>query len=96
MQQSDVYQLVDSGNGEKLERFGKMLISRPSSVCIWKPRHKDLWSKADASYDPKAARWNIKKGLVQDAVWEAIFAGCKLRLVFSPSTRRICRSWAII
>ena len=76
----DSYELLDSGNGEKLERFGKVIIRRPSSVCIWKPRHKELWNKVDANYDPKAVAWKAHKRQVQDLVWDTIFADCTLRL----------------
>ena len=77
---TDLYELLDSGDGEKLERFGNIIARRPSSVCIWKRRHNDLWSRAEVSYDPKAACWSSKRGLVQDLVWDSVFAGCKLRL----------------
>ena len=77
---NDSYELLDSGNGEKLERFGRVIIRRPSSVCIWKPGKKELWNKVDAIYDPKAVSWKVSKGKVQDLVWETIFADCRLRL----------------
>lgn len=77
---SNSYELLDSGNGEKLERFGKIIIRRPSSVCIWKPREKELWGNADASFEPKAAIWKVKKGQVQDLIWETVFADSKLIL----------------
>lgn len=47
----DDYDLLDSGNGRRLERFGKYIISKPDPQTIWKP-HLDLaqWQKADAKY----------------------------------------------
>lgn len=77
---NDLYELLDSGDGEKLERFGRIVVRRPSSVCIWKRAKKDLWNKPDAFYDPKAAIWKVSRGQVQDLVWETVFAGCRLRL----------------
>ena len=31
------YELIDSGNGEKLERFGKFILVRPEPQAIWSP-----------------------------------------------------------
>jgi len=29
------YELIDSGDGEKLERFGKFILIRPEPQAIW-------------------------------------------------------------
>ena len=45
------YELLDSGNGKRLERFGKYIISRPDPQAIWKSNLTDTnWEKADAKY----------------------------------------------
>lgn len=44
------YELLDSGNGRKLERFGRYIIDRPSLSAIWKPTHEKEWSKAEAIF----------------------------------------------
>lgn len=47
------YQLIDSGEGEKLERFGKFMLIRPEPQAIWKKvlSHAE-WSKlANARFD---------------------------------------------
>jgi 23S rRNA (cytosine1962-C5)-methyltransferase len=31
------YELIDSGNGEKLERFGKYILRRPEPQAVWSP-----------------------------------------------------------
>ncbi|MCB0762637.1 MAG: class I SAM-dependent methyltransferase [Flavobacteriales bacterium] len=36
-QPHDAYELIDSGNGLKLERFGKYTLIRPEVTAIWKP-----------------------------------------------------------
>lgn len=45
------FELIDSGNGEKLERWGKYVFRRPDPQTIW-PYRKDisLWDKADGTY----------------------------------------------
>jgi len=35
------YELLDSGNGRKLERFGKIMTDRPDTQAIWMPLKTD-------------------------------------------------------
>ena len=46
------YELIDSGNFEKLERFGEYVLIRPEPQAIWEPMHAmDDWKKqADAHF----------------------------------------------
>ena len=43
------YKIIDAGDGEKLERVGNFLISRPDSQIIW-AKQKDKWENLDAIY----------------------------------------------
>jgi len=46
------YDLIDSGNGQRLERFGKFILVRPDPQVIWKPqKDNSFWEKADAVYE---------------------------------------------
>ncbi len=38
------YQLIDSGDGQKLEQFGEFLIQRPCSQALWQKRDPDQWT----------------------------------------------------
>ena len=60
------YELLDTGEGEKLERFGRYVVRRPEPQAIWR---KSLpvreWLKADASFlrDTKSeerGEWKLK------------------------------------
>lgn len=45
------YTLIDSGDEQKLERFGDVLLSRPSAQAVWRPQlPKAAWDKADATF----------------------------------------------
>ena len=45
------YELIDTSEGERLERWGKYLLIRPDPQIIWKNEKKSpLWEKADAMY----------------------------------------------
>ncbi len=53
------YELIDSGDGKRLERFGKYIISKPDPQAIWKPNlNTDVWQKADAIYLDEEKKWN--------------------------------------
>ena len=41
------YELVDSGGGEKLERFGSRTLRRPDPQALWRPR----WSGSDSAWE---------------------------------------------
>jgi 23S rRNA (cytosine1962-C5)-methyltransferase len=47
------YELVDSGNGQKLERYGPYEFIRPEPQAIWKPALKEKrWQSAHAVFQP--------------------------------------------
>src|SRR5262245_2222114 len=46
------YALLDSGGGEKLERFGDITIARPSSLSCWRRKRPEAWEGAHARFDP--------------------------------------------
>ena len=59
------YGLLDSGDGKKLERYGKYVVVRPEPQCWWSPRlDADAWAAADAVFDPtdedEAGHWRFR------------------------------------
>lgn len=45
------YELLDSGAGRKLERFGDYVLDRPCSQAVWRPSlQTDVWRKADGFF----------------------------------------------
>lgn len=56
------YELLDSGSGKRLERFGKYIISKPDPQAIWKPHlSQNDWDKADATYLEEKRGWSKNK-----------------------------------
>jgi len=59
------YALLDSGDGKKLERYGRFTVVRPEPQCFWAPGRPKLWEKADAVFDPDGdedeGRWRFSK-----------------------------------
>ena len=63
------YQLVDSGNGEKLERFGKFFLRRPDPQALWRPQFTpERWESADACFIRESDRGGRWRGSVPK-VW---------------------------
>ena len=44
------YEVLDTGDGEKLERWGKIILRRPDPQTIWPKADEALWKKAQAHY----------------------------------------------
>jgi 23S rRNA (cytosine1962-C5)-methyltransferase len=45
------YALIDSGDGRKLERFGRFTIERPELQALWRPAlEPGVWLRADAAF----------------------------------------------
>jgi 23S rRNA (cytosine1962-C5)-methyltransferase len=62
------FELLDSGGGRKLERYGRFTVVRPEPQCLWRPRlEATAWDKADAMFDPEgeedAGRWRFPRPL---------------------------------
>ena len=63
------YELIDSGNFAKLERFGRQTLWRPEPQAVWTPSLSPAeWSKrADAHFtrskqNPESGDWSLKPG----------------------------------
>ena len=63
------YELLDSGSGQKLERFGKFVLARPDKESLWN-KNLDIksWSGADFCFEREGqkTKWKIKSGLPKD------------------------------
>ena len=44
------YEVLDTGNGEKLERWGDVILRRPDPQTIWPKADPALWRQAQAHY----------------------------------------------
>ncbi|NLX77629.1 MAG: SAM-dependent methyltransferase [Clostridiaceae bacterium] len=61
------YELIDTGNGEKLERWGRYILRRPDPQVIWpKSGDEKAWERADAHYHRSKSgggSWEFKRKL---------------------------------
>ncbi|MDR3558529.1 MAG: class I SAM-dependent methyltransferase, partial [Candidatus Pacebacteria bacterium] len=92
------YELLDSGDSEKLERFGKYVLSRPDPQALWQKKlSPDQWAKADGIFsrvadesDGEDAKgkanskggWKLKAGTPEK--WSLGFAGLKFFVEPTP------------
>ena len=44
------YELLDSGEGAKLERFGEVVLARPETQALWATQKPELWKSAAATF----------------------------------------------
>nr|ALS90682.1 TIGR00095: RNA methyltransferase, RsmD [uncultured bacterium] len=74
------YALLDSGDGLKLERFGKYVFVRPESQAMWKRSLEAEWKQAHAVFQPtgeeSGGHWDFKKKMEEK--WE-------MRYILDPS-----------
>lgn len=45
------YELLDSGDGYRLEKFGQYIVARPDPQIIWKKKNPSAWQKIDARFE---------------------------------------------
>lgn len=80
------YELIDSGDGEKLEKFGSVVLSRPDPQALWRKNLDEKeWKKADAVFSrvEEGASWKFKNELAKSDVvksWDIDFSDLKFRI----------------
>ena len=59
----DTYELIDTGEGRKLERFGEIILDRPDPQAIWHKLQEGVWQDADAQFlwSQAKERWSVAK-----------------------------------
>ena len=66
------YKIIDMANGQKLEKWGNIILSRPDPQIIWNNKsYPEEWKKADAIYSRSktgGGSWEYKKKL--PTVWQ--------------------------
>jgi 23S rRNA (cytosine1962-C5)-methyltransferase len=83
------YELIDSGDQRRFERFGPYTVVRPDPQAIWKPKLNDKeWQKADATFiltgksSTERGEWRFQKKLPNK--WLCGFNNLKFWVSLSP------------
>ncbi len=60
------YECIDAGNGEKLERWGNIILRRPEPQAMWPRIENKIWDNVNASYvrsNDGGGHWDFKRSL---------------------------------
>lgn len=71
------YELLDSGDNMKLERFGEVIVARPETQALWKKQKPELWDQAQAvfAFRDKKGAWDVRKPVPKS--WEVAWDQAK-------------------
>jgi 23S rRNA (cytosine1962-C5)-methyltransferase len=75
------YELIETGDGEKLERWGNIILRRPDPQIIWPIKDKKVWERADAHYHRSQSgggQWEFRKKLPKS--WTIAFDELKFHI----------------
>jgi len=76
---NDQYELLDSGNGKKLERYGDIIMERPCAQAVWEPQFSNLWKNATARFDRVGGlNWEGRSNVSKP--WNVDIAGVTMKL----------------
>lgn len=78
------FEVLDTGDGYKLERWGEVLLARPDPQVIWPKGDAGLWKQADAVYSRSregGGSWEYRRALPER--WEIGYKG--LRFYVRPT-----------
>ena len=81
------YELIDSGEGQKLERYGQYVFSRPEAQAIWKKNAApQIWQNAHAVFQPtreeSGGHWQVRKPLPER--WQMNYGDLKFWAMTTP------------
>ncbi len=80
------YELIDSGDGRRLEMFGDYLLDRPDPQIIWKKNLSPIeWQKADAYFhriSEDKGEWKVRTQVPEK--WEMEHEGVKFLVKLTP------------
>lgn len=85
------YALLDSGAGEKLERFGAVVLRRPDPQALWRPAlAEETWARAELVFvreSDRGGRWEAARHASADArrgEWSITFDGARFSVRPTP------------
>jgi 23S rRNA (cytosine1962-C5)-methyltransferase len=65
------YELLDTGNREKLERFGKYILARPEPQAVWQKALSDEeWKKTADAWYKKSASQRVSESAGERGEWK--------------------------
>jgi 23S rRNA (cytosine1962-C5)-methyltransferase len=76
------YELLDSGEGEKIERWGDLILRRPDPQALWKKKADTLWKSADAVFvrSGRDGKWQWNRKELEKKEWQIDFSGLRFNI----------------
>ncbi|MDO9557330.1 MAG: class I SAM-dependent methyltransferase [Coriobacteriia bacterium] len=78
------YELLDSGEGRKLERFGDVILSRPCEQALWEKQKPELWATFSATFD-RGRGWIARDDAQMPASRVVTINGIAMKLKPTPA-----------
>jgi len=78
------FSVIDVGDGEKLERWGQVLLRRPDPQVIWPKQNPSVWETAGAAYHRSASgggAWSYEQNVPEK--WKISYR--ELRFIIKPT-----------
>lgn len=75
------FELLDAADGEKLERWGDVILARPDPQVIWKTPKGPEWTRANARYNRSPSgggSWQVKR--LPRAEWEIGYGNLRFHI----------------
>ena len=75
------FEVLDTGNGEKLERWGKFVLCRPDPQVIWPAQDPSMWDAAQAHYyrsERGGGEWRFREQLPER--WQIAYGDLKFHV----------------
>ncbi len=81
------FELLDTGSGQRLEKWGEVVLVRPDPQILWpKSLDEEAWKNIHARFlagkDGEKGRWEIIRPLPK--LWTVTYRGVEFRLRLSP------------
>lgn len=80
----DDFELLDTGEGKRLERWGKYFLIRPDPQIIWQKKSPSLWQKANAEFASTGEKGRWIKRTAMPADWQISYNDVKFLAKLSP------------
>jgi len=75
------FEVLDTGDGEKLERWGRFVLRRPDPQTIWPKADPEMWERADAVYhrsEKGGGHWEFRRQLPER--WTVSYEGLRFHV----------------
>jgi len=78
------YALLDSGDAQKLERFGDVIVARPCAQALWAKQRPEIWERSTAQFTKDRGWYTTDDGELPGD-WIVSINDIAMRLELTPA-----------